>query len=134
MAVIDPIGDLLTRIQNASDTNHDTLEVPDSKIKREILRILQTEGFIKSYEVIADAHQNFLRVILKYQENEQMVRSPIIQKVKRVSPPGNPVFLRRHQVPLHTSGVMVLTTSQGVMTNKQARRKGVGGEVIAIVS
>ena len=136
MVIADPIGDLLTRIRNAHAANHDSLELPDNKIKREILRILQAEGFIKSYEVIPDAPQNRLKVVLRY--GAAVVgsrREPAIRGIKRVSKPGLRVYSPAAEIPSiqRGIGVAILTTSRGVMTGKQARRLGVGGEVLAYV-
>ena len=92
MVINDPIGDLLTRIRNAQKANHDSLELPDSKIKREVLRILLSEGFIKAYEVIPDTPQNRIKVTLKYAQGEGQKRSPVIRGLKRVSKPGLRVY------------------------------------------
>lgn len=135
MVISDPIGDLLTRLRNAQKSNHDSLELPDSKIKREVLRILQAEGFIKSYEVIADTPQNRIKVVLKYGQGQGQRREPVITNLKRVSKPGLRVYVGAEEVP-HVQrglGVAILTTSRGVMTGKQAKRLGIGGEVLAFV-
>ncbi len=135
MVISDPIGDLLTRIRNATRANHDSLELPDSKIKREVLRILQMEGFIKSFELIPDVPQNRIKVTLKYDQGQGQRRSPVITDLKRVSKPGLRVYVGANEVP-HVRrglGVAILTTSRGVMTGKQARRLGIGGEVLAYV-
>ncbi|MES2459207.1 MAG: 30S ribosomal protein S8 [Armatimonadota bacterium] len=135
MVISDPIGDLLTRLRNAQKANHDALELPDSKIKREILRILQAEGFIKSYEVIPDAPQNRIKVTLRYGQGQGQRREPVITGLKRVSKPGLRVYAPANELPvvLRGLGVAILTTSRGVMTAKQARRLGVGGEVLAYI-
>ncbi|CAA9308938.1 MAG: SSU ribosomal protein S8p (S15Ae) [uncultured Chloroflexia bacterium] len=135
MVISDPIGDLLTRLRNAQKANHDALELPDSKIKREILRILQAEGFIKSYEVIPDAPQNRIKVTLRYGQGQGQRREPVITGLKRVSKPGLRVYTPANELPvvLRGLGVAILTTSRGVMTAKQARRLGVGGEVLAYI-
>jgi small subunit ribosomal protein S8 len=135
MVISDPIGDLLTRIRNASAANHDSLELPDSKIKREVLRILQAEGFIKSYDVIPDTPQNRIKVTLKYGQELGQKRIPVIRGIKRVSKPGLRVYATKDDIPLvqRGIGVAILTTSRGVMTGKQARRLGIGGEVLAYV-
>ena len=136
MVLSDPIGDLLTRIRNASRANHDTLELPDSKIKREVLRILQAEGFIKSFEVIPDAPQNRIKVALKYgQVGQGQRREPVITELKRVSKPGLRVYAGAGEMPnvRRGLGIAIVTTSRGVMTGKQARRMGIGGEFLAYI-
>jgi small subunit ribosomal protein S8 len=135
MVINDPIGDLLTRIRNAQKANHDSLELPDSKIKREVLRILLSEGFIKAYEVIPDTPQNRIKVTLKYALGEGQKRSPVIRGLKRVSKPGLRVYAPATEIPMvqRGLGVAILTTNRGVMTGKQARRLGVGGEVLAYI-
>lgn len=135
MVISDPIGDLLTRIRNAHHANHDNLEVPDSKLKREVLRIMQSEGFIRSYEVIPDAPQNRIKVILRYSQGQGQRREPAIRGLKRVSKPGLRIYSGTEEIPLvlRGLGVTILTTSRGVMTGKQARRLGIGGEVLAYV-
>lgn len=136
MVLSDPIGDLLTRIRNASTANHDSLELPDSKIKREILRILQGEGFIKSYEVIPDAPQNRIKVMLKYAQAETgQRRQPVITDLKRVSKPGLRVYAGSDEMPQvrRGLGIAIVTTSRGLMTGRQARRLGIGGEILAYI-
>src|ERR671927_238132 len=116
MVISDPIGDLLTRLRNASRANHDSFEAPDSKIKREVLRILQAEGFIKSYEVVPDTPQNRIKVTLKYEQDQGHRRSPVITDLKRVSKPGLRVYVGAGEVPQvrRGLGVAILTTSRGV--------------------
>lgn len=135
MVISDPIGDLLTRLRNATKANHDSLELPDSKIKREVLRILQAEGFIKSFEVIADVPQNRIKVVLRYGQGQGQKRIPVIVGLKRVSKPGLRVYAPAAEIPVvqRGLGVAILTTSRGVMTGKQARRLGIGGEVLAYI-
>ncbi|MGC4047382.1 MAG: 30S ribosomal protein S8 [Armatimonas sp.] len=135
MVISDPIADLLTRIRNAQSANHDSLELPDSKIKREILRILQSEGFIRSYEVIQDTPQNRIKVQLRYQQGIGHKRVPVIQGIQRVSKPGLRVYSHAAEIPnvKRGLGVAILTTSRGIMTGKQAKREGIGGEVLAFV-
>jgi small subunit ribosomal protein S8 len=135
MVISDPIGDLLTRIRNAHHANHDSLEVPDSKVKREVLRILQSEGFIRAFEVIPDAPQNRIKVTLRYSQGQGQRREPAIRGLKRVSKPGLRVYAGADEIPLvqRGIGVTILTTSRGLMTGKQARRIGIGGEVLAYV-
>ena len=135
MVISDPVGDLLTRIRNAQKANHDTLELPDSKIKQEILRIMSAEGFIKGYEVIPDTPQNRIRVTLRYGLVGGQRREPVIRGLKRVSKPGLRVYVNSEDIPSiqRGIGVAVLTTSRGVMTGKQAKRLGIGGEVLAYI-
>ncbi|MBC8140437.1 MAG: 30S ribosomal protein S8 [Armatimonadetes bacterium] len=131
----DPIGDLLTRLRNATAANHDTLELPDSKLKREILRLLANEGFIKSYEVIQDTPQNRIKVALRYMQSVGQRRIPALTGLKRVSKPGLRVYAPAEEIPVvkRGLGIAILTTSKGVMTGKQAKRLGIGGEVIAFI-
>ena len=135
MVISDPIGDLLTRLRNASKANHDSLELPDSKIKREILRILQAEGFIKAYEVIQDTPQNRIKVTLRYSQGQGQKRYPVLTGLKRVSKPGLRVYAGATEIPVvqRGLGITILTTSRGTMTGKQAKRLGIGGEVLAYV-
>lgn len=135
MVINDPIADLLTRIRNAQRANHDSLELPDSKIKREVLRILQAEGFIKSFELIEDTPQNRIKVTLRYQQGIGHKRVPVIQGIDRISKPGLRVYAAADKIPSvkRGLGVAILTTSRGVVTGKQARSLGVGGEVLAFV-
>ena len=132
MPVSDPIGDLLTRIRNANRAAHDSLDVDASNIKVEICRILQDEGFIKSYEVTKNPVQDSIKVHLKYGARN---RERVITDLKRVSKPGLRVYANRDNLPrvLRGLGVAIITTSQGVMTDKQARKLGIGGEILAYV-
>ena len=135
MVISDPIGDLLTRLRNATAANHDSLELPDSKLKREILRILLSEGFIKGYEVIQDTPQNRIKVSLRYMQSVGQRRIPALQGLKRVSKPGLRVYSPADELPVvqRGLGIAIVTTSKGVMTGKQAKRLGIGGEVLAFV-
>lgn len=135
MVISDPIGDLLTRLRNATAANHDSLELPDSKLKREILRILLSEGFIKGYEVIQDTPQNRIKVSLRYMQSVGQRRIPALQGLKRVSKPGLRVYSPADELPVvqRGLGIAIVTTSKGVMTSKQAKRLGIGGEVLAFV-
>lgn len=133
MVISDPIGDLLTRIRNAQSANHDSLELPDSKIKREVLRILLEEGYVKAYEVIQDTPQNRIKVTLKYVQGIGHRRTPVIHGLERVSKPGLRVYTASADIPSvkRGLGISILTTSRGLMTGKQAKRLGVGGEILA---
>ena len=131
MVMTDPIADLLTRIRNANLVHHDKVEIPASKIKRAIVQILKDEGFVKDYEVLADGKQGILRVSLKYGPE----RDRVITGIKRISKPGLRVYAKREQLPkvLGGLGIAIISTSQGLMSDKQARKTNLGGEVIAYV-
>jgi len=127
----DPVADLLTRIRNANKAYHESLEISGSKLKVEITKILQREGFIKGYEVIKDPKQDRIKIYLKYGSK----RERVITDLQRVSKPGLRVYAGSDNLPrvLRGLGISILTTSQGLMTDKEARRKGVGGEVLCKV-
>ena len=131
MVMTDPIDDMLTRIRNANSVYHDKVEIPGSKIKEAIALILKNEGFIRDYEVIADNKQNVIKVSLKYGAN----REKVISGLKRISKPGLRVYSQKDQLPkvLGGLGIAIISTSRGVMTDKEARKAGLGGEVLAYV-
>lgn len=131
MVMTDPIADMLTRIRNANTARHESVEIPASNIKREIAEILKDEGFIRDVEYIEDNKQGIVRIFLKYSPDNQRV----ITGLKRISKPGLRVYAKSQEVPrvLGGLGIALLSTSQGVMTDKQARRGKVGGEVLAYV-
>ncbi len=131
MVMTDPIADMLTRIRNANSVYHDKVEIPASKIKQAIAQLLKAEGFIKDFEVVKDDKQGVLRASLKYGPN----REKVITGIKRISKPGLRVYARKDQMPrvLGGLGVAIISTSKGIMTDKQARREGLGGEVLAFV-
>ena len=131
MVMTDPIADFLTRIRNANTAMKDTVEIPASKMKKALADILKQEGFIKDWEYIEDSKQGMLRVYLKYGENKQKV----ITGLKRISKPGLRVQVSKDDIPrvLNGLGIAIITTSQGVMTDKEARKAGVGGEIICYV-
>ncbi|WP_019878873.1 30S ribosomal protein S8 [Succinispira mobilis] len=131
MVMTDPIADMLTRIRNANSVYHDKVEIPGSKIKEAIAVILKAEGFIKDFETIADNKQNTIRVSLKYGSN----REKVISGIKRISKPGLRVYAKKDQLPrvLGGLGVAIISTSQGMMTDKAARKAGLGGEVVAYI-
>ena len=133
MPVSDPIADLLTRIRNANSANHESLEVDSSKLKIEVLRVLHEEGFIKSFEIIAKPVQDVIKVTLKYGARN---REKVITTIKRVSKPGLRVYRPHDKLPtvLRGLGIAIVSTSQGIMTAKKARKLGIGGEVLAFVS
>lgn len=122
---------MLTRIRNASMVYHDSVDVPASNLKKEVARILKDEGFIRDYRIIDDGKQGTVRLYLKYGAN----RERVISGLKRISKPGRRVYARRDQIPrvLGGLGVAVLSTSKGVMSDKEARKQGVGGEVVCYV-
>jgi small subunit ribosomal protein S8 len=131
MVMTDPIADMLTRIRNANMVRHEKLEVPASKIKKEIAEILKREGFIRDVEYIEDNKQGIIRIFLKYGPNNERV----ITGLKRISKPGLRVYAKANEVPrvLNGLGIAILSTSQGVLTDKEARQKGTGGEVLAYI-
>ena len=131
MTMTDPIADMLTRVRNASSVQHDTVDIPASNIKKEIARILLEEGYIIGYYVIEDGKQGLIRMQLKYGKNGEKV----ITGIKKISKPGMRVYADRNNVPkvLNGIGISVISTSKGIVTDKQARELGVGGEVICYV-
>ena len=132
MAMSDPIADMLTRIRNANTAKHDTVDVPSSKMKLAIAQILLDEGYIKKFDVIEDGSFKTIHITLKYgaDKNEK-----IISGIKRISKPGLRVYANREELPkvLGGLGVAIISTNQGVITDKKARELGVGGEVLAFV-
>ena len=131
MVMTDPIADFLTRIRNANMVRHASFEAPASNMKIEIAKILKNEGFIKNFEVIEDDKQNVIRVFLKYGNDKQRV----ITGLKRISKPGLRVYAATNEVPrvLNGLGIAIVSTSEGVFTDKEARAKNIGGEVLAYV-
>lgn len=131
MTMTDPIADMLTRIRNANMVRHEKLELPASKIKKEIAEILKREGFIRDVEYIEDDKQGIIRIFLKYGQNNERV----ITGLKRISKPGLRVYAKTEEVPkvLNGLGIALVSTSQGLVTDKEARAKKVGGEVLAYV-
>ena len=131
MSMTDPIADLLTRIRNANLAHHEVVEIPASKIKKSIAEILKSEGFIRDVEYIEDNKQGVVRVFLKYGED----RNRVITGIKRISKPGLRKYAKADSLPkvLNGLGVAILSTSVGVITDKEARAKQIGGEVLAYV-
>jgi small subunit ribosomal protein S8 len=131
MSMTDPVADMLTRIRNANTARHSRTEVPASRLKEEIVRILQEEGYIQSYRYLEDRKQGILRIYLKYSSDKQRV----ISGIKRISKPGRRVYVGKAELPrvLNGLGTAIVSTSRGVMTASQCRRAGVGGEVICYV-
>ncbi|MGN9164883.1 30S ribosomal protein S8 [Tissierellaceae bacterium HCP3S3_D8] len=127
----DPIADMLTRIRNGNNAKHDSVDIPASNIKKQLAQILLDEGFVKGYDVIDDGKQGIIRVDLKFGQHNQKV----ISGIKRISKPGLRVYVKNDEVPrvLGGLGIAILSTSKGVMTDKEARKEGIGGEVICYV-
>ena len=131
MTMTDPIADMLTRIRNANVVKHETVDVPASNMKKELARILLEEGFVRGYDVIEDGKQGIIRIQLKYGQSGERV----ISGLKRISKPGRRVYAANHEIPkvLNGLGISVISTSKGILTDKQARKENVGGEVICYV-
>ena len=131
MSMSDPIADMLTRIRNANSAKHDVVDVPASKMKTGIAEILFKEGYIKAYEEIKDENQGIIRVTLKYDEKGNRV----IDGLRRISKPGLRVYASKEELPkvLNGLGIAIISTSQGLKTDKEARQLGVGGEVLAYI-
>lgn len=132
MSMSDPIADMLTRIRNGNTAKHDTVDVPSSKMKKSIADILTKEGYVKGYEVIEDGVKATIRVSLKYGKDKN---EKVITGLKRISKPGLRVFAGKDELPkvLGGLGTAIISTSQGLMTDKQARNAGIGGEVVAFI-
>lgn len=131
MHITDPVADLLTRVRNASGAKHPNVDIPASNMKKAICKILVDEGYVRSMQVIEDKKQGFIRVTLKYQENG----APVIGGLRRVSKPGLRIYSSCEDMPkvMRGLGTAIVSTSKGVMTDKQARNEKVGGEVLAFV-
>ena len=130
MVMTDPIADMLTRIRNANQRKHATVLVPSSNIKLEILRVLKEEGYISDFAKIEDEKQGMISITLKY-----VNKTSVIKGLKRISKPGLKVYAKRNELPkvLNGLGVAVVSTSGGVMSDREARQKNLGGEVLAFV-
>jgi small subunit ribosomal protein S8 len=126
----DPIADMLTRIRNSVQINAEKIDIPISKMKLEIAKILKEEGFIRAYKILKDKRQGILRIIPKYMDNES-----VITGLQRISKPGRRVYVGRKDIPrvMGGLGVAILTTSNGILSDKTCRREGIGGEVICYV-
>jgi small subunit ribosomal protein S8 len=131
MAVTDPIADMLTRIRNGAKANFNSVDVPGSKIKTEIARILKDEGFIKNYKFLKDGKQGILRIYLKYAEG----KSSVIYGIQRNSKPSRRVYLKSKDIKpvFNGMGISILSTSKGIMTDKMARQQNIGGELLCSV-
>lgn len=128
MSMTDPIADMLTRIRNALKASHESVDIPDSKLKRNVARVLKSEGYIKHFKSFPDGRQGVLRIFLKYNEGGM----PAIEGLERVSKPSRRVYSGCDEIPktLHGFGVNVLSTSKGVMADRDARKMRVGGEIL----
>ncbi len=131
MVMTDPIADMLTRIRNASTVKHDKVEVPASNTKKAIAKILLEEGFIKGYEIKEGNKQEVIKIKMKYAQGQERV----ISGLKRISKPGLRVHVNKNEVPkvLGGLGIAIISTSKGLMTDAQARKEGIGGEVVCYV-
>lgn len=131
MQITDPIADLLTRIRNANSSRHESVDVPASNMKKAITQILLDEGYIKDFQVIDDGKQGVIRITLKYSPNKEKV----ISGIKRVSKPGLRIYAGADELPrvLKGLGIAIISTSKGIMTDKEARKQNIGGEVLAFV-
>ena len=131
MGMTDPIADMLTRIRNALMASYNSVDVPGSRMKINIAKVLKSEGFIKNFKLIDDKKQGVIKIYFKYDEKGE----PIIDGLKRISKPGCRIYAKSDKIPkvLNGFGVSILSTSKGIITDKQAREMGVGGEVICSV-
>jgi small subunit ribosomal protein S8 len=127
----DPIADMLTRIRNAVMVSYETVDIPSSKVKINIAKILKSEGFIKNYKIIPDRRQGILRLFLRYDSNGES----IIEGLKRISKPSRRLYAKSEKMPnvLNGFGINIVSTSKGLMTDAQARKLGVGGEILCSI-
>lgn len=131
MTMTDPIADMLTRIRNAIMASYNTVDIPNSRLKVDIAKVLKSEGFIRNYKIVPNDQQGILRVIFKYDENGEAV----ISGLKRVSKPGRRIYAKADKIPavLNGFGINVISTSKGIMTDKNARKMRAGGEILCAV-
>ena len=131
MQITDTIADLLTRIRNANSAKHDSVEIPASNMKKAICQILVDEGYVKNYTVTQDGKQGVIKVTLKYGEG----KTPVIQGLRRVSKPGLRIYSSAAELPkvMKGLGIAIISTSRGVMTDRDARKQNLGGEVLAFI-
>lgn len=131
MNITDPIADMLTRIRNANTAKHPVVDIPASNMKKAVAQILVDQGYIKSFEEIKDEKQGIIRVTLKYDETGKRV----ISGLKRISKPGLRIYVNKDEIPqvLNGLGIALISTSKGILTDKEARKEGVGGEVLAYI-
>ena len=127
----DPIADMLTRIRNAIMASYNTVDIPSSRLKVDIAKVLKAEGYIKNFKIIPDKKQGMMRIFFRYDQNGEF----ILTGIKRVSKPGCRIYTKGDRIPrvLNGYGINVLSTSKGVMTDRQARKMGIGGEIICSV-
>lgn len=130
MSMTDPIADMLTRLRNGNEVMHDTVDIPASNMKKKIAEILLDEGYIKDYDFIDDSKQGIIRITLKYAEDKK-----VISGLKRISKPGLRVYAKKDEVPkvLGGLGIAILSTSNGLVVDREARDQGIGGEVVCYV-
>ena len=130
MHITDPIADMLTRIRNANNAKHETVDIPASNVKKAIADILLAEGYIKNCQIIEDGKQGVIRITLKYKDKQK-----VIQGLRRVSKPGLRVYSNCEDMPkvMNGLGIAIVSTSKGIMTDKRARKENIGGEVMAFV-
>ena len=131
MQITDTIADMLTRIRNANSAKHDTVDIPASNMKKSIAQILVDEGYVKGFQVIEDGKQGVIRMTLKYGDN----KTPVLTGLRRVSKPGLRIYTSCEDMPrvMKGLGIAILSTSKGIMTDKEARKEKVGGEVLAFI-
>ncbi|NVM24797.1 MAG: 30S ribosomal protein S8 [Desulfobacterales bacterium] len=131
MTMTDPIADMLTRIRNAIMASYDTVEVPSSKMKINIVKVLKFEGYIRNYKIVKESKQDIVVIYLKYNED----KSPVIKGLKKISKPSCRIYSRCKKIPkvLNGLGINIISTSKGVMTDREARKMGLGGEIICSV-
>ncbi len=131
MGLTDPLADMLTRVRNAGGARFDKVDIPSSQMKISLARILKEEGYIKNFKIIKDKKQGVLRVYLKYDE----INKPLINGLKRVSKPSRRVYASKDEIPrvLGGLGIAIVSTSKGVLTDREARRQGIGGEVLCTI-
>ena len=130
MVMTDPIADMLTRIRNANQMKKETVDIPASKLKQQVLEVLKQEGYIIGYMVVKGNPADYIRVSLKYLQNERVVKG-----LKRISKPGLRVYAKSGEIPkvLNGLGIAIISTSNGIMTDREARKQNVGGEILAYV-
>ena len=131
MQITDPIADLLTRIRNASNAKHDTVEIPASNMKKSVVQILLDEGYIKNFTVADDGRQGVIKIVLKYGEG----KTSAINGLERISKPGLRIYRSAEEMPkvMKGLGIAIVSTSNGIMTDREARKQNVGGEVLAFI-
>ena len=131
MHITDPVADMLTRIRNANNAKHETVDVPTSNMKKSIAQVLLDEGYIKAFQVLEDGKQGVIRITLKYGQN----KSQVITGLRRVSKPGLRIYSNCEDMPkvMKGLGIAIVSTSKGIMTDRQARKENVGGEILAFV-